>query len=497
MRRGAAFCVSLALALVLSTATNAAAAARDSWTTAEPLVYSLANTGSTTGFTIQNNEPGTAETGADVCGLRGRTAWWRVRGHGGTMVITTRGSDITGVIAVYAPSAANNPAALRGCTSGVLGATQLSFQADRGVNYFVQIGGAGATAGCPNTCADSGLVSVTAVPERPANDDRGAAQPIATGERLTVSNLGATQESAEPLSCGVGFAGTLWYRWNTSIPGTAVFTADATFGAAIAAYRAADPTPFACNAGGGGTVSVQAPVTAGSYLIQVGAVGADDVSLPQGPIAAQVAFAPKDDDRDGVPDPPDCDDTNPAIHQGAGDVPDDGVDQDCDGKDAVNLDRDGDGNARPADCDDNDPTRFRGAVDKPRNGKDENCDGKDADFPFMTATIQYAAAKLGRFTLLTQLAVARPPMGARVRVTCRGGGCKKRKVTVRVKRRTSRVKLARYFRNARLAPRTVVRVRVTKAGMYGKETRLTMRRGAAPKRRSRCVDPKSGKLLKC
>lgn len=40
-------------------------------------------------------------------------------------------------------------------------------------------------------------------------------------------------------------------------------------------------------------------------------------------------------DRDGSSFDDDCDDTNPAIHPGAFDIPDDGIDQDCSGLDAT------------------------------------------------------------------------------------------------------------------------------------------------------------------
>ena len=48
----------------------------------------------------------------------------------------------------------------------------------------------------------------------------------------------------------------------------------------------------------------------------------------------------RDADSDGVRRPADCDDTNPLFRPGVTDVFDNGIDENCDGVDAVNTDRD-------------------------------------------------------------------------------------------------------------------------------------------------------------
>ena len=99
-----------------------------------------------------------------------------------------------------------------------------------------------------------------------------------------------------------------------------------------------------------------------------------------------------DDDGDGDPDSSDCAPLDAAVHNGAAEIADDGVDQDCDGTDMVTcfVDADGDGigtsttvlspdgdcidpgeSSFGTDCDDSDPGRYPGAP--------ESCDAVDSD----------------------------------------------------------------------------------------------------------------------
>lgn len=83
-----------------------------------------------------------------------------------------------------------------------------------------------------------------------------------------------------------------------------------------------------------------------------------------------------DDDEDGWTEVDgDCDDEDASIYPEAEEVAYDGIDQDCDGGDSIDLDGDGYAGDSGPDCDDEDATIYPGAAETWYDGVDSDCDG--------------------------------------------------------------------------------------------------------------------------
>ena len=134
-----------------------------------------------------------------------------------------------------------------------------------------------------------------------------------------------------------------------------------------------------------------------------------------------------DADGDGVRRPADCDDTNPGIHPGAVDTPDDRVDQDCSGTDATNLDATA--TARPGRRTATTPTarstraRARWSATAstrtatPRSRRSRRCPG-------IVGNLWTAS---GSRTVNLKLTAKDFPKGTRIELRCTGRGCPSRK----------------------------------------------------------------------
>ena len=176
-------------------------------------------------------------------------------------------------------------------------------------------------------------------------------------------------------------------------------------------------------------------------------------------------------------------------------MPENGVDEDCDGTDAQILDRDGDGVPRPQDCDDTTGDVRPGAKEILGNKIDEDCNGRAEPFPSLGVSLRQRTLAFATFTTVAQLRLGGLLRGERIRIRCTGGGCPFAKRTIRV-RAAGRRDLAKQLRGARLRGGAVLTIRVTARNGVAKQFTFTFRKGAAPIFLVRCAAPGSG-LRRC
>jgi hypothetical protein len=197
-----------------------------------------------------------------------------------------------------------------------------------------------------------------------------------------------------------------------------------------------------------------------------------------------------DADSDGVRRPGDCDDTNPRIRPGMVDIPDNGVDEDCSGVDAVNVDRDGDGVPRPQDCDDTNAAIRPGIREVRGNDVDENCDTRVPPFPPLSGSVSATWTGVGSQTRNLTLVAKGFPAGTAIRLRClRSPNCPDRTTTRRVKRARAAVNLhaalgARMFRSG-----ARIELRITRAQRIGRVLRYRIDAPGAPDVAFLCAPP--------
>ena len=480
--------------------------------------------------------------------------WWSFTGDGGPITVSTASSGFDTVLAVYevptkAMLACNDDIQPLDPSREALGArvtSELVLNTIAGREYAVQAGG------CSGVCAmvTSGTIALRVSPA-PVNDDRGSATPILAGEPLSATNFGATLEPDENALCGENpYAKTVWFRWLAPAPGTAIFSSSG-FDTVLAVYQGASATPLGCNDDAvedelaGSQLPMREPpgppfeVSTGEYLIQVGGAyntGFSTIAARNGPLSVQVQFSEDTDlDNDGVQRDQDCNDNDPAVHPGALEIPNNEVDENCDG--TLAYDRDGDSYLAPpsgGDCNDTDPATHPGATEilsdgidqncdrtvaedrdgdghlVPPNGDDcndaaaavypgapevrgnqvdENCDGKAPPLPVLKTVIDMHSTWFDppkSYNAVAELFVGRAMKGSIVRVRCHGRCPFQSKGPIKVRQPRGKLVLAHGFT---LGPGAELEIRVTKAGWIGRQMDYLIRASKPRLEFPHCIGP--------
>jgi hypothetical protein len=218
----------------------------------------------------------------------------------------------------------------------------------------------------------------------------------------------------------------------------------------------------------------------------------DDIDTTSGcEVVESAADLQPDRDGDGIDAPGDCLDTAAAVRPGAFDVPDNGVDEDCSGADAITLDRDLDGFPRGLDCDDTTAKVRPGGVEVLGNGVDEDCNGRHEPFPVFEARVRMSSLVYRKrsYTAVTALLMSALGEDDRIVVRCKGKGCPIKTRRPKPPNGGGDLSYGKPFKRARLKPGAKIIVRITRADGAGAATTFRVRAAKPPKRTLVCYTP--------
>jgi hypothetical protein len=142
------------------------------------------------------------------------------------------------------------------------------------------------------------------------------------------------------------------------------------------------------------------------------------------------------------------------------------------------------------DCNDSNAAIHPGALDVPHDGIDQDCTGRDASYPSLGANAVMSVLWYQKYTKVTNLTVSGAPAGADVLLTCssKKRGCKFKTKTASLTSARP-LQLAKLLRPAKLRRNALVTVRVSKPGYIAAVFRFTIRIGKDPIKKTLCSPP--------
>jgi hypothetical protein len=162
------------------------------------------------------------------------------------------------------------------------------------------------------------------------------------------------------------------------------------------------------------------------------------------------------------------------------------------------ADADGDGFFAAQDCNDANAAIRPGAPEVRGNGVDEDCDGRDAGLLVITSDVASGWKVVGARFTIRKLRVRGLPARARVEFWCKGRRCPVKRVRAGGMRRGRVNVLARLRRvRHRFRAGQTLEVRITAPSRIGKVVRYRLRRGRVPDGRPFCLQPAATKPTRC
>ncbi len=113
------------------------------------------------------------------------------------------------------------------------------------------------------------------------------------------------------------------------------------------------------------------------------------------------------------------------------------------------------------------------------------------------STVDFQPRSSRRHTVFRSLSVRPAQAGSRIRVSCRGGGCRFRARTRNVRAKARSYSLTSLVRRAKLRPRALLEVRITTPSTRRTIVRFRIRSGASPRITRLCQAPGARRPLAC